>query len=307
MKIIFFGTPEFGLNTLKKLNDNHDVLAVITKPDAKRNRGQKLVPTPIKKFALENNIDVYTPINLDRDFTKQISIYKADVFIVVAYGKILSEDLINSCKYGAINIHASLLPKYRGASPMQQALLNGDNISGVTIMSMDKGLDTGDILHTKEFNIKDYNLPMLHDELSAVGSELIIEVLDNIEFFYKNRRKQNHSIATHCSKILKSDGLIDWEMSAKDINNKVRAFTPVVNVFTFLNNNRIIITESNFLEKNADARVGEIVKIDNKGIYVSCKSGQFVITKLKVSGKKEMNVDSFLRGNKIEKGMLLGG
>ncbi len=307
MKIVFFGTPDFAVPVLRELTKKHEVALVVTKPDAKKKRGQRLSPSAVKKAALEENLEVITPSILDECFLKKIQDIKADVFVVVAYGKILSEELIHSASYGAINIHASLLPKYRGASPIQSALLNGDSKSGVTIMNMIKELDAGDILLQKEIDITSDNLSSLHDRLSLLGTESIIEVLGDIEYYYSRRLPQDDASATYCKKISKSDGLIDWRLSATEIYNKVRAFTPLVNVYTFLEGNRLIVTDAEPVDKAFDAKPGTVISVDHRGISVCCGKKVLLIKKIKVPGKREMLVKDYLKGNIISEDIVLGG
>ncbi len=307
MKIVFFGTPEFAVEALKKVHKHHEVALVVTKPDAKKKRGHKMSPSAVKKFAVEEGLAVVTPSVLDDDFISMAQAVEADVFVVVAYGKIMSEKLIHSAKYGALNIHASLLPKYRGASPLQSALLNGDTTSGVTIMQIVKELDAGDILLKKELDITNHNLSTLHDELAVIGADAIVEVLDNIEFFLNNKKAQDHSKSSYCQKISKRDGFIDWNNSSENIYNKIRAFTPIVNVYTFLEEERFIITSATFeRESKRDVENGTIVSVDERGIRVCCGSGSLIITKLKVPGKREMLVKDYLKGNEIREGMVFG-
>ncbi len=307
MKVVFFGTPDFAVEALKKINESHEVLKVVTKPDAKKKRGHKLSPSAVKKYALSVGLDVITPTKLDSEFIESLKALSADIFVVVAYGKILSEALINVSKYGAINIHASLLPKYRGASPLQSALLNGDAKSGVTIMQIVKALDAGDILLKREIDISSHNLIRLHDDLALLGAESVTKVLDNINYYMENKTKQDDSKATYCTKIKKEDGLIDWNKSAESIYNKVRAFTPILNVFTFFKGDRFIITDSSYKERDVKDSPGTIVGVSEDSIDVACKDSVLSIKKIKVPGKREMTVKDYLKGNKIEEDMILGG
>ncbi len=307
MKVVFFGTPDFAVEALKKINESHEVLKVVTKPDAKKKRGHKMSPSAVKRYALSVGLDVLTPTNLDSEFIESLKALSADIFVVVAYGKILSEALINASKYGAINIHASLLPKYRGASPLQSALLNGDAKSGVTIMQIVKALDAGDILLKREIDISGYNLVRLHDDLALLGAESVIQVLYNIDYYMENKTKQDDSKATYCTKINKEDGLIDWDESAESIYNKVRAFTPILNVYTFFKGERFIVTDSSFRDSALNESPGTIIGVNEASIDVACKKGVLSIKKLKVPGKREMTVKDYLKGNKIEKDMILGG
>ncbi len=307
MKIVFFGTPDFAVESLSKLNEKHEIVMVVTKPDAKKSRGHKLSPSAVKRFALLEGLSVITPEVLDTTFVNILKELKPDVFVVVAYGKILKESIINIPRYGSINIHASLLPKYRGASPLQSALLHGDKVSGVTIMTIDKQLDSGDILLKKEIDITQHNLSSLHDALASLGSEAILEVLDNITYYIDNREKQDDSKASYCKKINKADGQINWDDSAESIYNKIRAFTPIISVYTFLNNERFIITDSSYNNDSTSFKPGTIIDVDDSGIKVACGRGTLIIHRLKVPGKREMLVNDYLKGNILKKDMILGG
>ncbi len=307
MKIVFFGTPDFAVPVLRELHKKHDVALVVTKPDAKKKRGQKLSPSAVKKVALEEGIDVLTPSTLDDAFLATIKRIQPDVLVVVAYGKILSEEVIHSATYGAINIHASLLPKYRGASPIQSALLHGDKTSGVTIMKIVQALDAGDILLKKEVDITSDNLVTLHDKLSLLGKDAMMDVLDNIDYYYSHSVSQEESSATYCKKITKKDGLIDWHLSADEIYNKVRAYTPLVNVYTFLEGDRLIVTDAQVIDKDISAKEGTVIHVDDNGISVVCGQKVLLIKKIKVPGKRDMLVKDYLKGNSIEKGIVLGG
>ncbi|OFZ67829.1 MAG: methionyl-tRNA formyltransferase, partial [Bdellovibrionales bacterium RIFOXYB2_FULL_36_6] len=230
MNIIFMGTPDFAVPTLEGLiNSNHKIIAVFTQPDRPKGRGREVVPSPVKVKADANNIPVLQPEKVkEPDFIKKISEYNPDCIVVVAFGQILPKDILNLPRYGCINLHASLLPKYRGAAPINWALIKGETKTGVTSMFMEEGMDTGDILIQREIEIKeDDNAGTLHDKLSQIGNNVILETLDKLERGIIKRIKQDSSVATYASKIKKEDCIIDWNAGAEDIVNKIRGLTPL--------------------------------------------------------------------------------
>lgn len=309
MKIVFMGTPDFAVPCLEKLiNSNNIVEAVFTQPDKPVGRKQILTPPPVKICAVENNIKVYQPVSLKKDNsnTEIIKSINPDIIVVVAYGKILPAEILRIPKYGCINVHASLLPKYRGAAPIQWSVLNGDSETGVTIMQMDEGLDTGDMLLVKKTNI-DINETSeeLFNRLSFIGADALSECLDLIDKNDVEPIKQDESKATYAEKITKNLSPIDWKKSSLEIHNQVRGLQTWPCATTKLSGKTLKIHKtklSNITGNNA----GSVV--DNNGnITVCCGDGNCIeITELQAEGKKKMNANAFLQGNRIEIGTVLG-
>jgi len=246
LKIIFFGTPDFAIPTLKKLAANFSIEAIITQPDKPIGRKKIITAPPIKKYALKRDFLILQPEKLNQDFISRLKELKPDLGIVVAYGKILSKKILNIPKFGCLNIHASLLPKYRGAAPIQAALLHGDKKTGITIMQMDVGLDTGDIVSQKKIKIKkEDNFQTLHDKLAELGAELLIKTIPNYIAGKIKPKKQDESKASYFPTISKNQGEINWQNSAEKIFNQIRAFTPWPGAFTFFKNKKLDIIIAN--------------------------------------------------------------
>jgi methionyl-tRNA formyltransferase len=287
LKTIFMGTPEFSVPCLRKLHEYADVAAVFTQPDRPVGRGYKVRMSPIKQFAIENNIPVYTPQKLRED--ENIDIIKAinpDVIIVVAYGQILPKSVLEIPRYGCINIHASILPKWRGAAPVQYAIMNGDTVTGVTSMEMDEGMDTGDILLTEEMNIeKSDTSDILLQKLSVLGAELLIKTLENIG--KTEHIKQDNSAATYSHLIKKEDSLLDIAKSAKELYDQIRAITAYT--YEYNNNKRIKIYASEIVENEAD------------GLFViKCGDGKFLsILEIQPENGRRMTIKEFLLGHSL--------
>ncbi|MBQ8764886.1 MAG: methionyl-tRNA formyltransferase [Clostridia bacterium] len=308
MRILFMGTPEFAEISLKALvEDNRDVVCVITQPDKPKGRGYEMAMPEVKVYALEKNIPVYQPETLkDEAILPLLEEYKPDVIIVVAYGKILPEYILNFPKYGCINIHGSLLPKYRGAAPIQRAVIDGEKVSGVTSMYMEKGLDTGDMLIKKELPIgKETTAGEYHDALAVLGGKVLLETLDKLKEGTLTPEKQDDSLSTYASQLSKAEGEIDWNKTNEEIYNKVRGLNPWPKAFSFINGKRFVI---DFVcECDEEGPSGEVLRADADGILVATGKGSVLIKELKVEGKKKMSAEDYLRGHKIEKGTLLGG
>lgn len=308
MKIIFMGTPDFAVPCLENLiNSNHEVAAVFSRPDKPVGRKQLLTPPPVKVCAQSNNIPVFQPNSLKNSDTLDIiNGYKPDVIIVVAYGKILPDAVLTAAKYGCINVHASLLPKYRGAAPIQWAVLNGDKETGVTIMQMDSGLDTGDMLLTVKTEIDENETSAeLFDRLSNIGADALIKVLDDIDYYRDNAVSQPETDFGYASKITKELSPVIWNKSAQDIHNQVRGLQTWPCASTKLNGKNLKIHKTVLSSKTGNIS-GEIV--DNNGVItVCCGNGKCLdITELQLDGKKRMDVKSFLAGNTVKIGTRLG-
>ena len=307
MRILFMGTPEFAEISLKALvEDNRDVVCVITQPDKPKGRGYEMAMPEVKVYALEKNIPVYQPESLkDGVILPLLEEYQPDVIIVVAYGKILPEYILNYPKYGCINIHGSLLPEYRGAAPIQRAVIDGKKVSGVTSMYMEKGLDTGDMLINRALPIgKETTAGQYHDALAILGGKVLLETLDKLKDGSLTPEKQDDSLSSYASQLSKAEGEIDWNKTNEEIYNKVRGLNPWPKAFSFINGKRFVI---DFVyECNESGVPGEVLRADNEGILVATGEGSVLIKELKIEGKKKMSAEDYLRGHKIEKGTVLG-
>ena len=304
MKIVFMGTPEFAVPCLDRLlKDGHDVVGVFTQPDKPKGRGHKMQFPPVKEKAVENDIPVFQPTKM-RDGTAYEIIDKLDpeLIIVVAYGKIIPQDILDRPKYGCVNIHASLLPRYRGAAPIQWCVLNGEKVSGVTSMQMDAGLDTGDMLIKAETEI-DENMTAgeLHDRLSVLGAEVMSQTIAKIANGTLTREKQDDSLSNYAPMLSKELCPIDWTKSAFEIHNQVRGLSPWP-VATASLGGKIYKVHKTVSAGKTNGKPGEIVGNDD-GLTVCCGDGNAVkILVIQVEGKKAMNCADFLRGHKIETG-----
>ena len=309
MNIVFMGTPEFALPTLRKIyNSSHSIISVITQPDRPKGRGQIKVASPIKNFAIENNIPLLQPENVNAEnFIQSLLENRPDYIIVVAFGQILREPLLKVPKQFCVNLHSSLLPKYRGAAPINRSILNGDVCSGITTMVMDKGMDTGDILLIRETSIeKDDDAKSLHDKLAEQGGKLVLETLARLEKNDLLPTPQNSDLASYAPKLKKEESLIDWEMPANNILNKIRGLTPWPGTHTLFNGKRLCILKSEVIKGEPSDRPGYIERITDSGIEVGAGENRLKITELKPEGKKAMPAKSFLSGYKINPGDKLG-
>ena len=302
MNIVFMGTPEFALPTLEKIyNSSHSILSVITQPDRPKGRGQKQVDSPIKKFALENNLPLLQPATVNtKEFIASILENRPDYIIVVAFGQILSETLLKVPKQFCINLHSSLLPKYRGAAPINRAILNGETHSGVTTMIMDKGMDTGDILLVDETPIEQNDdAQSLHDKLSEQGGKLVLETLSRLQKNDLLPTPQNSDLASYAPKLKKEESLIDWKIDAESIFNKIRGLSPWPGTHTLYNGKRLAILKGEIVLGESSDHPGHVERITDTGIEVGTGKNRLKITELKLEGKKAMPVKSFLSGYKI--------
>lgn len=306
MRIVFMGTPQAAVPTLQRiLEDGHKVAAVWTQPDRPAGRGNKLKAPPVKEFALEKGLSVHQPTKIKTEESINLfKSYKADVAVVVAYGRILPPVYLGSFPHGAINVHFSLLPKYRGAAPVNWAIVNGEEKTGVTTMKMDAGLDTGDILLVGETFIKDdENAVELMARLSLTGADLLSATLAKIDQL--KPQKQDDSQATYAPIMKKEDGKIDWNLSAAEINNRIRGFQPFPTSFGFYEDKKLTIWKAKATENAASPseNVGQIIESPKGTIYVSCgKNTVLEIEELQLEGKKRMNVRDFLNGVKLKVG-----
>lgn len=307
MNIIFMGTPDFAVPCLEALvKSGEDIKAVFTQPDKPKGRGYKLIPTPVKVAAQNAGIEVYQPLSLRKGEDAQSSLevikkINPDVIVVVAYGQILPEEILNIPRYGCINVHGSLLPKYRGAAPMQWCLLNGEKTTGITTMMMDKGLDTGDMLLKQEISIgENETLAQLHDRLSVAGAQVLLETLDAIKNETLVRTKQNDEESTYSPMITKNMSLIDFKETAESIHNKIRAITG----YAFINGKRLKVFSSVLCTGNSLATPGTVEDVSE--FTVVCGDGKLVkFVEVQPEGGKRLKVSDYLRGNKLEKGTVL--
>lgn len=304
MNIVFMGTPDFAVYSLKALIQKHNVVACISQPDKPKGRGKKMQPTPVKIVAEENNIPVYQPDRIkDDEFCDFLESIDADLFVVVAYGQILSERILNMPKYGCINVHGSMLPKYRGAAPIQWAVLNGDKSTGVTIMYMDKKCDTGDMILKRTMPVDDDDTyGTLHDKMAPIGAEVLIEAIDLIESGKAERTKQNDDEATYASMINKSMGNIDWSKSADTIKCLINGLNPMPGAYSFYNGDMLKIWKASIVEAPY-GNDGEIIAVDKKkGLTVKCGSNALLIEEIQAKGGKRMRTADYLRGHSVNVG-----
>jgi methionyl-tRNA formyltransferase len=305
MKILFWGTPEFAVPTLKTLYEaNHEIVGVVTQPDRPKGRGRTLQPSPVKQYALEKGLQVFQPEKASNPkFIDDLYQLRSDMFIVIAYGQILRQTVLEIPKWFCMNIHASLLPKYRGAAPINRSILNGDTETGITTMKMDEGMDTGDMLLKRTVPIKlDDDAVSLAEKLSKVGAESTIETLELLARGKLDLIAQNDSEATLAPKLKKEEGLIDWEKSAETLHNQVRGFSPWPGAYTFYGAKRVSIIKSEMVSGEESDEPGVVARVSDYGIEVGTSKGRLIVKELKPEGKGGMSAQSFLRGNPISKG-----
>lgn len=327
MNIVFMGTPDFAEQSLKCLYEaKYNILAVVTNPDKPQGRGMKMVAAPVKQYALEKNIPIYQPekVKNNAEFLEQLKSLQPDVICVVAYGKILPQELLDIPKLGCINVHGSLLPKYRGAAPIQWAVLNGDTVTGITTMYMDAGMDTGDMILKEEVPIgEDETTGELWEKLSKIGGELLVKTLTLIEKGKAPREKQGTDF-TMAPMLKKEMAQIDWEnQSAEEIHNLVRGLNPIMGAYTFLEGKKLKfwkvknLINQDFLEIDEEMREydyklpeimpGTVLLADEKhGFFIKTKDGILQVLEIQGENAKKMQVSDFLRGNRIPAGTMLG-
>ena len=312
MKIVFMGTPDFAKESLEAIyNAGHEIIGVVTNPDKPKGRGMKMVASPVKEFAEENNLKIYQPLKVrnNTQFIDEIKSLNPDVICVVAYGKILPKELLDIPKLGCINVHGSLLPKYRGAAPIQWAVLNGDKTTGITTMYMDEGMDTGDMILKEEVEIGDNETTgELWDRLSKIGAKLLVKTLKEIEDGTAPRQKQGEDF-TIAPMLDKQMAKIDWEnKTAQEIKNLVRGLNPIMGAYTFLNDKKIkfwkvdIASQKEIYAEGMDfLRNGVVLVSDPRdGLFIKTKEGILKVLEIQGENAKRMPIGDFLRGNKIE-------
>lgn len=307
MKILFMGTPDFAAGSLKSLiNAGYEISAVVTQPDRPKGRSGKPVFSPVKEVAVEAGIPVLQPERIKRpEETARLLEYPADIYVIAAFGQILSKEILDQPKYGCINVHASLLPKYRGASPIQRVILDGEKKTGITIMQMNEGLDTGDILYSKSLDLaEDETFETLHDRLMDLGGEALVEALPLIEEGKITPVKQDDSLSCYAPLIKKEDGLIDWKNPSDRIYSQVRAFNPWPGAYTYISGKILKIWDA--VPVQASGKAGDVIAVDKSSFTVACGDGAMKILALQPEGKKKMETSAFLLGNKTEIGEHLG-
>lgn len=308
MRVIFMGTPEFAVPTLDALTTTHDVIAVVTQPDRPSGRGKKMTPPPVKQAALDYHIPVFQFEKINTDEAKEmLKALNPDVIVVVAYGQILKPWLLDLPKFGCLNVHASVLPRWRGAAPIHWAIVEGDKESGITIMQMDVGLDTGDMLHVVKVPIGDETTyEELHDTLKVEGAYALIETLEKMEQGALDPVKQNDADSTYASMLSRDMAIIDWNKSGVDIVNLIRGFNPWPAAFTTYEGNRIKIYRATFEAREVTGPIGSLMGIEKDHFSVQVKDGIVKVYEVQGIGSKRMPVSAYVLGHTLEKGTLLG-
>lgn len=307
-KVLFLGTPEFAVESLKAIYESKkfEIPLVISQVDRKRNRG-KMTPTPVKQYALDNGLEVFTPedINSDVSFEK-INSYEPDFLVVVAYGQIIKDRLLSKYNDRILNVHSSLLPKYRGAAPINWAIAEGEDKSGITIMLVEKGLDKGDILYSLEKEIvPDENAEELHDTLKVLGGKGIVEVLENFDEYYENRKKQNEEEASYRGMLNRKDGKILWDDTCLKIYNKFRGFYPWPGSFFKYEEDNVKVLDMDYVLGEVKHEPGFVEQVGPENIEITAKDGYILLKEIQFPNKKRMKVFDFLKGNEFKKNIYL--
>lgn len=302
IKIVFMGSPEFSVPALNALSNHQaiEVELVISQEDKKRGRN-RLMPTPVKQAALDLGLKTYEPKNVNEDYLyERLDHIDPDFIVVIAYGQLIGDRLLSRFKDKIINIHSSLLPKYRGAAPMQAAIMAGDEKTGVCSMLIEKSMDTGDVLACKEIEInKNTTINQIHDSLSNFAAKLIVDTLLNYKELYEKRQKQDESRASYSKKIAKEDGHIDFNSTASHIDKQIRAYSSWPSSYAYLNDVMVKIHKINIIDKYTNNEIGNIIEANHNGIFVNCADKCIVITEVQFPNKKRMSVKSYLMGNEI--------
>ena len=309
MRVIFMGTPDFSVGTLEALiQAGHQVVLAVTQPDKPKGRGGKMQFPPVKETALEHGIPVFQPRKVrGPENIEELRKYQADVIVVVAFGQILPREILELTPYGCINVHASLLPSYRGAAPIQWAVINGEKVSGVTTMQMDEGLDTGDMLLKTEVPLEPKETGgSLHDKLAAAGASLCVRTLEALEEGTVTPKKQGESPTAYASMLKKEMGEICWKDPAISIERLIRGLNPWPSAYTGWQDKTMKIWEAEVLEEDSGQEPGTVVRVDKDGFLVQTGKGLLKVAALQIPGKKRMEADAFLRGYSMEPGEKLG-
>ena len=310
MRIVFMGTPDFAVGSLQALCESgkHEILAVVTQPDRPKGRGNKLLQTPVKEYALEQGLTVYQPQKVKTpEFVELLHELQPELIVVAAFGQFLSKEILELPKYGCINVHASLLPKYRGAAPIQYAIIKGEKESGVTIMQMDIGMDTGAMLDKVVVPIEE-NTTMgeLHDALRERGAALLLQVIDKIAAGTAVAEPQDNEQATYATLLDRSMEHIDWSKTAQEVHNLIRGFNPAPSTFTKLPNGKSLkIWGSKMTDKSSAAAAGTVIETGKHSFFVACGEGVLEITEVQPESKKRMPAQVFLNGRGVQEGDLL--
>lgn len=309
MKVIFMGTPDFSVGTLEALvKAGHEVVLAVTQPDKPKGRGKAVSFSPVKETALAYGIPVFQPQRIrEPEAVRELRKYEADVMVVVAFGQILPKEVLAMTRYGCINVHASLLPRYRGAAPIQWAVIKGEEVSGVTTMQMDEGLDTGDMIQKTEVRLDAKETGgSLHDKLAAAGAALCVETLEKIENGTAEFTKQGESPTAYARMLDKKIGNIDWNRPAEEIERLIRGLNPWPSAYTMWEDKVMKIWEAETAGEESGLEPGTIVRVDKTAFYVQTGKGELKVLALQIPGRKRMETDAFLRGYHLEKGLVLG-
>ena len=310
MKIIFMGTPDFSVGTLEALVEaGHEVVLAVTQPDKPKGRGKEMQFTPVKECALKYNIPVFQPIKVrEPECIEELRKYEADIMVVVAFGQILPKEILEMTPYGCVNVHASLLPKYRGAAPIQWAIIDGEEVTGVTTMQMNEGLDTGDMLLKTIVPIEAKETGgSLFDKLAEAGAKLCVETLERLQNKTITPEPQGETPTDYAKQIKKELGNINWTKPGVEIERLIRGLTPWPSAFTDWNGKVMKIWDAEIVEGSSDKEPGTIVKVEKDAFYVQTGEGFLKVCELQIPGKKRMDAGAFLRGYQVQEGIVLGG
>ncbi len=309
LRIVYMGTPDFAVPPLRALHDaGHGIAAVVTQPDRPKGRGRKLSPPPVKQAAMDYGDVVFQPKTVRTDeFHAHMADLAPDLFVVVAFGQLLPQSLLNIPDRGAINVHASLLPRHRGAAPIQWAIINGDRETGVTTMMMDKGMDTGDMLLAEKTTIQpDDTAASLHDRLSQLGARVLVETLERLQAGSLQRTPQDHDQATYAPMLKKTDGEIDWSLPAEQIERLIRGVTPWPGAYTFSEGMRLKVFKSSVLDREVSVAPGTILECMPGELRVATGKGALAIREIQGKSGKRLPIDDFLCGCRLPDGSCLG-
>lgn len=309
MRIVFMGTPDFSVGTLEALvAAGHEVVLAVTQPDKPRGRGKEMQFSPVKECAVKHGIPVFQPKKIrEPENVEFLKNYPADISVVIAFGQILPREILEMYPYGCINVHASLLPAYRGAAPIQWAVINGESESGVTIMQMDEGLDTGDMLAKVRVPLEEKETGgSLHDKLAEAGAALCVETLDRLERGEVTPEKQGETTTAYARMLMKEMGEIDWEKPARETERLIRGLNPWPSAYTYWNGKMMKVWDAEVLETESGENPGTVTAVEKDSFLVQTKEGQLRILALQIPGKKRMDTSAFLRGYPVQKGLCLG-
>lgn len=303
------GTPDFAVPALEELDKaGFDIPLVVTQEDRRRGRGKKFHPTEVKAKALELGLEVFQPESINSDDSiKKLKEIDPDIIVVAAYGQILKKEILEMPKYGCINIHASLLPKYRGAAPINRAIMEGEKETGISIMQMAEGLDTGDILSVEKIDIEENDdSQIVHDKLALLGGKMVTRTIRDISSGEIEKVKQDDDKATYAEKIFRDTGLIDWNMKGQDLKNFIRGLKPWPGAYTLYEGKSLKIDEIEILDKKNDEELGKVIEVSEEGIAVNCSDSTILIKVFQFPGKRMMKAEDYLRGNEFDEGIVLG-